>query len=63
MGPPETQVWEYPGGDESWEVEYSELLQDIRGTRRPNPGLEDARAALQIVEFVYKSSSRGTIRA
>lgn len=56
MGPPETSVWEFPGEDVSWEMEYKEFLDDIRLGREPNPGLEDAAAALKIVEKIYKES-------
>ncbi len=56
MGPPEVTVWEYPGEDVSWELEFSEFLEDIRLNRQPKPGLEDAVAALKIVEKIYKES-------
>jgi len=55
MGPPETTIWEYPQVDISWELEFGEFLEDIRLRREPNPGLRDARAALEIVEKVYRS--------
>jgi hypothetical protein len=54
MGPPETTIWEYPGGDTSWRVEFSEFLDDIRLQREPAAGLPDARAALNIVEEIYR---------
>lgn len=56
MGPPETTVWEYPGGDTSWDLEFNEFLKDIHLKRTPTPGLQDARAALKIVEKIYKES-------
>ena len=56
MGPPETTSWEYPFPDLSWEDELKEFLEDIRIGRRPSPGLEDARAALKIIEKVYEES-------
>jgi predicted dehydrogenase len=56
MGPPETTVWEYPMGDDSWEAEMTEFLEDIRLRRQPASGLSDAVAVLQIVESVYKGS-------
>jgi hypothetical protein len=58
MGPPETTIWEYPRVDASWEVEFAELLADIRLGRQPTAGLHDARAALQIVERIYEVSGR-----
>jgi predicted dehydrogenase len=54
MGPPDTTAWEYPRGDESWSLEFAEFLDDIRLDRAPAAGLSDARAALAIVEEVYR---------
>ncbi|MBE3110034.1 MAG: Gfo/Idh/MocA family oxidoreductase [Acidobacteria bacterium] len=56
MGPPETTIWEYPRGDQSWGLEFTEFLEDIRLDRQPSPGLADARAALAVVEEVYRQS-------
>lgn len=56
MGPPETTVWEFPEEDASWGVEFSEFLEDIHLKRQPAAGLEDAAAALKIVESIYKES-------
>ena len=56
LGPPETTTWEYPTADDSWAVEFAEFLEDIRLDRTPSANLEDACAALQIVEHIYKVS-------
>jgi predicted dehydrogenase len=56
MGPPDTTIWEYPRGDNSWALEFSEFLEDIRLNRTPSANLSDARAALFIVEKIYKDS-------
>ena len=56
MGPPETTVWEYPGADRSWELEFAEFLKDIATSRTPSAGLAEARAALAVVEDVYRQS-------
>jgi predicted dehydrogenase len=53
MGPPETVIWEYPVADTSWEIEFAEFLEDIQLHRKPAPGLEDAQAALRVIERVY----------
>jgi predicted dehydrogenase len=57
MGPPETTTWEFPGPDDSWEVEFAEFLEDIRLGRQPRPGIADAQAALRIVERVYQGDA------
>ena len=56
MGPPETTIWEYPRGDESWKIEMSEFFEDIQLRRTPTPGLKEARAALAVVERIYARS-------
>ena len=56
MGPPDTTIWEYPRGDESWALEFAEFLEDIRLDRQPSAGLADARAALAIVEEIHRRS-------
>ena len=58
MGPPETTAWEFPMTDDSWEFEFREFLEDIRLGREPLPGLDDAQAALRVVEKVYEESGR-----
>jgi predicted dehydrogenase len=58
MGPPETQVWEYPMQDNSWSVEMAEFIEDIRAARPSVPGIVDAMAALAVVEQVYGQSGR-----
>ncbi len=56
MGPPDTTVWEYPRGDISWTLEFSEFLDDVKLKRMPSANLLDARAALTVVEKIYKDS-------
>jgi predicted dehydrogenase len=53
MGPPETTIWEYPRGDQSWALELAEFERDILEDRTPNPGLADAEAVLRVVEAIY----------
>ena len=56
MGPPETCAWEYPMADNSWNVETETFLDDIRAGRQDSCGLEDAIAALKVVETIYERS-------
>jgi predicted dehydrogenase len=58
MGPPETTIWEYPMGDNSWKLEFSEFLEDIGLDRTPSPGVADALAALRVVEQIYSESEK-----
>lgn len=54
MGPPETSVWEFPGEDNSWQIEMSEFFEDIRLQRTPSPGLKEAKAVLRVVEALHR---------
>ncbi|MCC7240663.1 MAG: Gfo/Idh/MocA family oxidoreductase [Acidobacteria bacterium] len=56
MGPPETTIREFPRGDQSWALEFAAFMEDIREGRDPDPGLDAARAALEIVETIYRRS-------
>ena len=56
MGPPETTIYEYPRGDESWKLEMAEFFEDIRLKRTPVPGLKEAKAALAVVEKIYHNA-------
>jgi predicted dehydrogenase len=56
MGPPVTTSWEYPMADNSWETEWACFLEDIRLGREPRPGIEDAQAALRVVERIYQEN-------
>lgn len=56
MGPPDTIAWEYPRGDQSWSLEFSDFVKDITEGREPSPGLREAKAALEVVDTIYRRS-------
>ena len=56
MGPPDTTIWEFPRGDNSWKLEFDEFLEDVRLGRTSSANLNDAREALRVVEKIYKDS-------
>jgi predicted dehydrogenase len=58
MGPPDTTIWEYPRGDQSWALELEEFLEDIEQARQPAAALTDALAAMQVVETIYRASAQ-----
>ncbi len=63
MGPPETTIWEFPMADNSWQVEFTEFLTDIKRQRQCNPSIQDAYQALKIVEKIYKESKEAPVQA
>lgn len=56
MGPPDTTIWEYPRGDASWRLEMIAFEEDIRLKRKPEPGLREAKIALDVVSKIYAAS-------
>ena len=58
MGIPDTKVYEFPGVDESWKIEMSKFEEDIRLKRLSDTGLAEARAALRIVEAIYRKRKK-----
>jgi predicted dehydrogenase len=56
MGPPETTIFEYPRGDESWALETRAFIEDIQQDREPSPGLAEGIRTLEIVETIYRRS-------
>jgi predicted dehydrogenase len=63
MGPPETTIWEFPRGDESWKIEMQEFFEDIRLKRTPTPGLKEAKAVLRVVEGLHRKSNVPWLKA
>lgn len=57
MGPPDTVDWEYPGDDPSWSAEYASFVEATLGRGTANATLEDAAAALTIVQQAYGGAS------
>jgi predicted dehydrogenase len=56
MGIPDTKVYEFTGADESWKIEMTEFERDVESKRKPDAGLAEAKAALKIVEAIYRKS-------
>jgi predicted dehydrogenase len=59
MGPPETTIFEYQRGDESWKLEMTDFFEDIRLGRTPVPGLSEAKAVMRVVEAIYGKAKSG----
>lgn len=58
MGPPETMIWEFPGKDRSWELEFNEFIEDIHHKREPSANLHSALAVLEVVELLNQGNKR-----
>lgn len=56
MGPPETTIWEFPQGDDSWSLEIAAFCKNVGSSPHRNSNLEAEIKTLQIVESIYRSS-------
>jgi predicted dehydrogenase len=54
MGPPETTTFEFPGPDQSWDIEFADFVSAVRENRRPCGDIADAVANLAIVDDIYR---------
>jgi len=55
MGPPATTSWEWPASDHSWKSELDDVWRTIDGEPGVGASVDDAVAALAIVEEAYRS--------
>jgi predicted dehydrogenase len=53
LGPPRTEVHEFPGPDRSWALEFEDFVGAVSGGGRPQGDIQDGLAALAIVDQVY----------
>lgn len=60
LGPPETTVWDYPGPDESWVREFADFAAAIEGRAGVGATLDDAVAALRIIDQVKRPAGGAT---
>jgi predicted dehydrogenase len=56
MGPPETTIWEFPRGDESWALERQAFEEDIASGLPAETALQNAEEILKVVEKIYRDS-------
>ena len=56
MGPPDTTIWEYPGEDRSWHLEWQHFQDCIAGGKTSGGNMEDALAALRVVQKLYDNT-------
>jgi predicted dehydrogenase len=53
LGPPETTIWEFPAPDRSWKIEFAHFAACIESGEHPSGDLNDAYAALNIIDELY----------
>ena len=58
MGPPDVFSYEFPGVDRSFELEMQDFVDSVASKRRPQGDIQDALAALTVVDAVYKKGGK-----
>jgi predicted dehydrogenase len=58
LGPPLTRAWEFPGEDRSWHDEFADFARCIQGRESVNATLDDALAALSLIDRLYAGAGR-----
>ena len=58
MGPPNVDVWTFPGDDLSWKAEWQAFVASVRGERNAGARGEDALRTLEIVHWVYAENKK-----
>ncbi|MFH1424486.1 MAG: Gfo/Idh/MocA family oxidoreductase [archaeon] len=56
MGPPDQEVFEFPEADNSWALEFKELLAAIEENREPLANANDALESIKLVHKLYNWS-------
>jgi predicted dehydrogenase len=56
MGPPETTIFEFPGEDRSWQIEWTHTLACIRDRKQPVGNMDDALQTLRVIDRLYDTS-------
>src|SRR6202521_1505200 len=54
MGPPETQRWEWPEPDASWQGEVEEVVAAVEQKRRAIGDIDDAVSTMTIIDRIYR---------
>ncbi len=60
-GPPIEEVFEFPGPDLSWQLEWEEFTNAIKEDRQPLASGEDSLETMRIIAAIYESAHTGHI--
>jgi len=60
-GPPDQQIWEFPGPDISWQAEWEEFKAAIAEGRQPLGNGNDGYQAARVIDAIYASGKTGRV--
>lgn len=58
MGPPLTEIWEFPGEDISWKLEIDEFLLDIENDTNNSNNIESSLRVIELINEIYEKTGR-----
>lgn len=60
-GPPDQEIWEFPGPDISWQDEWEEFKAAVREKRQPLGNGHDGYQAARLIDAIYESAKTGRV--
>jgi predicted dehydrogenase len=60
-GPPDQEIWEFPGPDISWQAEWEEFKTAIAEGRQPLGNGNDGYQAARVIDAIYASGKTGRV--
>jgi predicted dehydrogenase len=60
-GPPDQEVWEFPGPDISWQAEWQEFKTALAERRQPLGNGHDGYQAARVIDAIYESVKTGRV--
>jgi predicted dehydrogenase len=58
MGPPLTEIWKFPGADESWSSEIEEFINDLQSGANFSDNLKSSSEVLRVIQDIYRVTGR-----
>jgi predicted dehydrogenase len=58
MGPPVTEVWNFPEPDDSWAVEMGEFIDDLLTGSNKSDNLDSSLEVLRVISEIYSRTNR-----
>jgi predicted dehydrogenase len=58
MGPPRTETWSFPEPDDSWAIEMSEFINDLKTGTNNSDNLESSLEVLRVIGEIYSRTNR-----
>ena len=58
MGPPISEMWNFPEPDDSWALELGEFVEDLLTGSRKSDNLDSSLETLRVIGEIYSRTNR-----